>query len=92
MFIYQLCSSRPDDDHGRDGTVQAKVSVNVPQFFMPPVAGVSQVSVKNLSSEEAEAGGAHPQERRRTVSLPDECRKSFCFLFYRSIFRFWSEG
>ncbi|XP_053291301.1 E3 ubiquitin ligase TRAF3IP2 [Pleuronectes platessa] len=60
-----------------DGWAQAEVSVNVPQFSVPPVMGMSQVSVMNLSPAGAEAPGSHPLERRRTVSLPDECRNIF---------------
>ncbi|KAE8290100.1 Adapter protein CIKS Connection to IKK and SAPK/JNK Nuclear factor NF-kappa-B activator 1 [Larimichthys crocea] len=53
------------------------VSVNVPHFFTPPVEGVSQVSVMNLSSAGAEASVSHPHEKRRTISLPDVCRNIF---------------
>ncbi|XP_069391757.1 E3 ubiquitin ligase TRAF3IP2-like isoform X2 [Paralichthys olivaceus] len=60
-----------------DSVAQAGVSVNVPQFSIPPVEGVSQVSVMNLSSAGAEAPVTHPHERRRTISLPDECRNIF---------------
>ncbi|XP_035023079.1 E3 ubiquitin ligase TRAF3IP2 [Hippoglossus stenolepis] len=60
-----------------DGVTQAGVSVNVPQFSVPPIMGVSQVSVMNLSPAGAEAPVSHPLERRRTVSLPDECRNIF---------------
>ncbi|AWP16307.1 putative adapter protein CIKS-like [Scophthalmus maximus] len=56
---------------------QPRVSVNVPQFSVPPVEGVSQVTVMNLSSAGAEASVSHPHEGRRTVSLPDECRDIF---------------
>ncbi|XP_071354080.1 uncharacterized protein [Trachinotus anak] len=60
-----------------DGVAQGSVSVNVPQFSVPPEDGVSQVSVMNLSSAGAEASVSHPHERRRTISLPDECRNIF---------------
>ncbi|XP_040916827.1 E3 ubiquitin ligase TRAF3IP2-like isoform X2 [Toxotes jaculatrix] len=39
--------------------------------------GVSQVSVMNLSSAGAEESASHPHEKRRTISLPDECRNIF---------------
>lgn len=51
--------------------------MNVPQFFVPPVEGVSQVSVMNLSPAGEEASVSHPQEKRRTISLPEECRNIF---------------
>ncbi|XP_029316350.1 uncharacterized protein LOC115027271 [Cottoperca gobio] len=56
---------------------QGSVSVNVPQFSVPPVEGMSQVSVMNLSSAGAGASVSHPHEKRRTISLPDECRNVF---------------
>ncbi|CAJ1073339.1 uncharacterized protein LOC109987580 [Xyrichtys novacula] len=63
-------------DHFMSGSLaQGSVSVNVPQFSVPPVEGVSQVSVMNLSS--AEASVSHQHEKRRTISLPDECRNVF---------------
>jgi len=55
---------------------QGGVSVNVPQFFVPPVEGVSQVSVVNLIPAGEEASVSHPQEKRRTINLPEECRES----------------
>ncbi|XP_070776824.1 E3 ubiquitin ligase TRAF3IP2-like [Enoplosus armatus] len=60
-----------------DSLAQGGVSVNVPQFSAPPVEGMSQVSVMNLSSAGAEASVSHPHEKRRTISLPDECRNVF---------------
>ncbi|XP_049917850.1 E3 ubiquitin ligase TRAF3IP2-like [Epinephelus moara] len=60
-----------------DSVAQGSVSVNVPQFSVPPVEGVSQVSVMNLGPTGAEASVSHPQEKRRTISLPDECRNVF---------------
>ncbi|XP_074516804.1 uncharacterized protein LOC141783415 [Sebastes fasciatus] len=60
-----------------DSVAQGSVSVNVPHFSVPPLEGVSQVSVMNLSSAGAEASVSHPQEKRRTISLPDECRNVF---------------
>ncbi|XP_035807378.2 uncharacterized protein LOC111573250 isoform X1 [Amphiprion ocellaris] len=53
------------------------VTVNVPQFSDPPVEGVSQVSVMNLNSAGAEESASRPQEKRRTISLPDQCRNIF---------------
>ncbi|XP_028422166.1 adapter protein CIKS-like [Perca flavescens] len=55
----------------------------MPQFSMPPVEGVSQVSVMNLSSAKAEGSVSHPHEKRRTISLPDECRGNV-FITYSS--------
>ncbi|XP_042357276.1 uncharacterized protein LOC121954033 [Plectropomus leopardus] len=60
-----------------DSMVQRCVSVNVPQFSVPPAEGVSQVSVMNLNSVGAEASVSHPHEKRRTISLPDDCRNVF---------------
>ncbi|XP_031703383.1 adapter protein CIKS-like isoform X3 [Anarrhichthys ocellatus] len=56
---------------------QGSVSVNVPQFSVPPLEGVSQVKVMNLSSAGAEASASHPHEKKRTISLPDESRNVF---------------
>ncbi|XP_034530209.1 adapter protein CIKS-like [Notolabrus celidotus] len=58
-----------------DSIAQGSVSVNMPQFSVPPVEGVSQVSVRNRSS--AEASVSHQHETRRSISLPDECRNVF---------------
>ncbi|KAF3845027.1 hypothetical protein F7725_008190, partial [Dissostichus mawsoni] len=55
---------------------QGGVSVNVPQFFVPRWR-VSQVSVMNLSPAGEEPSVSHPQEKRRTISLPEECRNIF---------------
>ncbi|XP_035530279.1 adapter protein CIKS-like [Morone saxatilis] len=60
-----------------DGMAQGSVSVNVPQFSVPPVQGVAQVSVMSPSSAGAEASISHPHEKRRTISLPDVCRNVF---------------
>ncbi|KAM7403298.1 hypothetical protein PAMA_003972 [Pampus argenteus] len=60
-----------------DSAAQGGVSVNVPQFSVPPVQGVSQVSVMSLSSAGAAASAPHPHEKRRTISLPNECRNVF---------------
>ncbi|GLD69358.1 adapter protein CIKS-like protein [Lates japonicus] len=65
------------DNYMNDSVTQGGVSVNVPQFSIPPVEGVSQVSVMNLSTVGAEAAASHPHEKRRTISLPDECRNIF---------------
>ncbi|XP_069008654.1 uncharacterized protein [Embiotoca jacksoni] len=60
-----------------DSLAQGSVWVNVPQFSAPPVEGVSQVNVLNLSPAGAEQSVSHPQGKRRTISLPDECRNVF---------------
>ncbi|XP_071394820.1 E3 ubiquitin ligase TRAF3IP2-like [Centroberyx affinis] len=65
-----------------DSVPQGGFSVNVPQFSVPPVKGVSQVSVMNLRepglmSPAAAAAASDPHEKRRTISLPDECRNIF---------------
>ncbi|KAG7224086.1 hypothetical protein INR49_019821 [Caranx melampygus] len=65
-------------DNGQNWEVaHGSVSVNVPQFCAPPAEGVSQVSVMNLNSAGAEASVSHPHERRRTITLSDECRNIF---------------
>ena len=66
---------RHHDDLMNDSMAQGSVSVNVPQFFVPPVEGVSQVSVMNLGSARPEASVSHPHEKRRTISLPADCRE-----------------
>ena len=73
LFVFRRLRFQRHDNCVSDGVAQAGVSVNVPQFSVPPIMGVSQVSVMNLSPE---APGSHPLERRRTVILPDECRES----------------
>lgn len=81
LFVFLSCYFRLQ--HHALGCVNDKqvahgsVSVNVPQFCAPPAEGVSQVSVMNLNSTGAEASVSHPHERRRTITLPDECRESF---------------
>lgn len=65
------------NDFMMDAVAQGGVSVNVPQFFVPPVEAVSQVSVMNPSTAGAEVSDLHPHEKRRTVSLPAVCRESF---------------
>lgn len=66
---------QPHRDFMSDSAARGGVSVNVPQFSLPPVEVVSQVSVTTTSSSGAEASGSHPQQKRRTVNLPDECRE-----------------
>lgn len=69
------CQHRAPWGAPQNCVAQGSVSVNVPQFAVPPGDAVSQVSVMSLSS-----GGAsvsHPREKRRTISLPDECRNVF---------------
>ncbi|XP_075304572.1 E3 ubiquitin ligase TRAF3IP2-like [Odontesthes bonariensis] len=60
-----------------DSAAQGGVSVNVPQFSVPPVQSFSQVSVLKLSPAAAEESVPHTQEKRRIISLPDECRNVF---------------
>lgn len=52
------------------------VSVNVPQFFVPPADSMSQVSVMDLRSAEVAGSVSDPCETRRTVSLPKMSRES----------------
>nr|XP_040055725.1 E3 ubiquitin ligase TRAF3IP2-like [Gasterosteus aculeatus aculeatus] len=73
------CASCPHRDgtqhwpgRGDYSLARGNVSVNVPQFSAPPLEGAAQVNVMN-----SEASFSHPYERRRTVSLPDECRNVF---------------
>ncbi|XP_039993607.1 uncharacterized protein LOC120795614 isoform X1 [Xiphias gladius] len=65
------------DNCMNDSVARGSVSVNVPRFSVPPVECVSRVSLMNLSSAGAEASVSHPHEKRRTMSLPDECRNIF---------------
>ena len=65
------------------GLLRSSYSINMPQYSTPPVEGVFQVSVKNLAAQEesspsggAAGGMSDPLEKRRTISLPDECRES----------------
>ncbi|XP_042244822.1 uncharacterized protein LOC121881208 [Thunnus maccoyii] len=67
----------PHDNFMNDSTARGGVSVNVPQFSVPPVESVSQISVMSLSSAGAEASASHPHEKRQTISLPNECRNVF---------------
>ncbi|XP_074548563.1 E3 ubiquitin ligase TRAF3IP2-like [Halichoeres trimaculatus] len=68
---------RPEshDNSMNDSISQGSVSVNMPQFSIPPVEGVSQVSVMNPNS--AEASVSHQHKKKRTISLPDDCRNVF---------------
>lgn len=66
---FRLCSHDPL-------TAVGGVSVNVPQFFVPPVDSMSQVSVMDLRSAEATGFVSDPCETRRTVSLPKVSRES----------------
>ncbi|KAI3367181.1 hypothetical protein L3Q82_008240 [Scortum barcoo] len=68
---------RPHDHFQSDCVAPGSVSVNVPQFSVPAVEGVSEVSVMSLSSVGAEASVSCPHKKRRTISLPDECRDIF---------------
>ncbi|XP_041828481.1 E3 ubiquitin ligase TRAF3IP2-like [Melanotaenia boesemani] len=65
---------QPHDSFTNDRVAQGGVSVNVPQFSVPPVEGLSQVSVERLSSA---AVVSNPQEKRSAISLPEECRNVF---------------
>ncbi|XP_026161895.1 uncharacterized protein LOC113129894 [Mastacembelus armatus] len=67
---------RHHDNCMNDNMGLETVSINVPQFTVPPVEGVSQVSVTNLCSAGAEASASHSHEKR-TINLPDESRKVF---------------
>ncbi|XP_075873847.1 E3 ubiquitin ligase TRAF3IP2-like isoform X1 [Nelusetta ayraudi] len=58
-------------------TAVGGVSVNVPQFFVPPVDSMSQVSVMDLRSAEATGFVSDPCETRRTVGLPKVSRNVF---------------
>ncbi|XP_032365231.1 uncharacterized protein LOC116679857 isoform X2 [Etheostoma spectabile] len=71
------CQYRGPWDDSQNCVAQGSVSVNVPQFSVPPVEAVLQVSVMNLSSARAEGLVSHPHEKRRTISLPEECRNVF---------------
>lgn len=66
---FRLCSHDPL-------TAVGGVSVNVPQFFVPPVDSMSQVSVMDLRSAEATGFVSDPCETRRTVGLPKVSRES----------------
>lgn len=57
-------------------TAVGGVSVNVPQFFIPPADSMSQVSVMDLRSVESAGSVSDPCETRRTVSLPKMSRES----------------
>lgn len=59
-----------------DSVAQGSVSVNVPQFSVPTVEGVSQVSVMDLNSAGAETSVSHSHEKKRIISLPDACSES----------------
>ncbi|KAM3595134.1 uncharacterized protein V6R79_018718 [Siganus canaliculatus] len=60
-----------------DSMAQWGVSVNVPQFSIPPTESTSQVSMKRLNSAGTEEFCTHHNERRQTVSVPDVCRNVF---------------
>lgn len=59
---FRLCTDAP--------TAVGGVSVNVPQFFVPPADSMSQVSVMDPRSAGAPGSASDPCETRRTVSLP----------------------
>ncbi|XP_030211871.1 uncharacterized protein LOC115543599 [Gadus morhua] len=62
---------------------QGGISVNVPQFALPPAERLAQVSVMNLEHlgldgvPPGEGAYSDPNERRKTISPPDECRNIF---------------
>lgn len=58
----RLCTDAP--------TTVGGVSVNVPQFFVPPADSMSQVSVMDHRSAQAAGSVSDPRETQRTVSLP----------------------
>ncbi|KAM9842039.1 uncharacterized protein ACBR49_013517 isoform 1-T2 [Aulostomus maculatus] len=62
------------DSFVNDSAAHGGVSVNVPEFSIPPVETASQVSVTAVSSE---ASASPPAERGRAISLPHECRNVF---------------
>lgn len=77
FVCFSLCFRlQRHDNYLNDGMAQGSVSVNVPQFSVPPLQGVAQVSVISPSSAGAEASVSQPHEKRRTISLPDVCRES----------------
>ncbi|XP_034715001.1 uncharacterized protein LOC117936239 isoform X2 [Etheostoma cragini] len=71
------CQYRRAWDDSQNCVAQGSVSVNVPQFSVPPVEALLRVNVMNQSSARAEGLVSHPHEKRRTISLPDECRNVF---------------
>ncbi|XP_039641247.1 E3 ubiquitin ligase TRAF3IP2-like isoform X2 [Perca fluviatilis] len=71
------CQYRGTWNDSQNCVAQGSVSVNMPQFSVPRMEGVSQVSGMNLSSARAEGSVSHPHEKRRTISLPEECRNVF---------------
>ncbi|XP_061599872.1 E3 ubiquitin ligase TRAF3IP2-like isoform X2 [Cololabis saira] len=72
------CCIRPQNDGSCfcGGVTCDSVTVNVPQVSVPPVECVSQVSVMNLSSP-AEESVPELHQKRRTISLPQECQNVF---------------
>lgn len=79
-FLSGCFRLRPRDNFLNDNAAQGGVSVNMPQFSIPPVQGVSQVSVMSPSAAGADRFASHPREKRRTISLPNECSESFSAL------------
>lgn len=67
---------RQDNPEAGSVTHGGGVSVNVPQFFVPPVENMSKVTVGDPGSSGPEAPVSHPHEKQRSISLPDVCRES----------------
>lgn len=55
--------------------------MNVPQFFVPPVESMSQVSVASQNPAEAGGSASHWREKRQTISLSTASRESLTFLY-----------
>ncbi|KAJ3612781.1 hypothetical protein NHX12_019039 [Muraenolepis orangiensis] len=72
----RLRSGTESASHGGAG-----FSVNVPQFSLPPAEGVSQVSVMSPDhlglGPQGEGALSDPNETRKTIGLPDDCRSIF---------------
>ncbi|XP_076021642.1 uncharacterized protein LOC143012422 [Genypterus blacodes] len=73
--IHNYGKLRPQRSIHDDSKPRGGVTVNMPQFSLPPSEGVSQISVMNLSSSGADVAAS--QAKTRTISLPDECRNIF---------------
>lgn len=77
------CILQPKGRFMSDALPRPAYSINMPQYSTPAVGGVSQVSVTSLvvQGDSAPAGAtggvSDPQEIRRAISLPDECRNIF---------------
>ncbi|KAK2891945.1 hypothetical protein Q8A73_017610 [Channa argus] len=56
----------------KDNMAHGSVSVNMPEFSIPHVEKMSQVSLMNLSSAGAERSVSYSHKKRSTIRLPDE--------------------